>query len=171
MLDQEITYINIDQSNKHAVEKFVGKLSTEIDDPDMFLSPDNELLNKCLDSKLSFAAIHEGEIVAGRFSYIPGLIQENLGHVFNLPDSDLERLVQYQSIFVLKKYRGNGFGSELHKKSLELIRSKGFKFITATCHPKNEISLHLLLTKFGFRCDSEIHSVRGKERCVLLKNI
>ena len=170
MLAPEIEYINIDESNLPEVEEFIAQLITEIDDPDMFLSPDNELLKRCLESKLSFAAVHEGEIVACRFSYLPGVTAENLGHVFNLSDEELAKLVQYQSIFVFKKYRGNGFGGKLHQKSLELIREKGYKFITATCHPKNEISRHLL-QKIGFERDPETHRIRGKERCVLLKRV
>lgn len=160
----------LNKSHTDTVKQFIYQLKKT--SPVPFLAPTDETLSKCLTSHVSLGLFlkNKDKLVSCRLSYFPGLEKDNLGYLSELPKNDLEKVCQYSLLGVNYDYRGMGIGSNMHKKSLELLKKTRNKYILGSCNPKNKTSLHLF-KKFEFTHNSKLYSLHGKKRYILMKKI
>ena len=83
----------------------------------------------------------DGEKLAGVFTVVfPGTSPANYGWKLNLPEADLERVVNMDTAAVHPDYRGQGFQRRL-MEAAEKELGPG-KILLCTIHPDNGYSLH-----------------------------
>ncbi|MBD64707.1 MAG: hypothetical protein CME62_05845 [Halobacteriovoraceae bacterium] len=107
------------------------------------------------DLNASFIAEYEGKIIAARITLIPyqwtkfdHIAPYISTHMYNVP---YKKAAYFQSLFVDHQFQGKGIGSELTKRSLEVLYQMGC--MAVVCHswvesPNNSSQKYLL--KFGF---------------------
>lgn len=86
-----------------------------------------------------------GSSLAGFFLIkFPGLSEENLGHLLNYSEEELQRTVHMDMAVVHPSWQGNGLQSRMLRKAEEVLADSPVprNRLLATVHPDNRYSLH-----------------------------
>lgn len=115
--------------------------------PEWFCSDHEEYMKKHIET-YGFTIVAEpvsGSSLAGFFLIkFPGLSEENLGHLLNYSEEELQRTVHMDMAVVHPSWQGNGLQSRMLRKAEEVLAYSPVprNRLLATVHPDNRYSLH-----------------------------
>jgi len=110
-----------------------------------------DYLMKCLDPRTGFTvgAFHQEALIGYRAVHYTAKALHEIPHQL-VAKEQYSKVVYFAGITVLPEYQGQGLASRMLKETLNMLKSKGFRYVTVGCNFTNQASIRLLM-KHGFK--------------------
>jgi len=166
----DLVFKEIDISNKSQVFNLIDKVLNDLDRKEFFIPYSNEEYTNFFSKSYAYhlGAFDNYKLVAINCIYVDDKLVKDYYDILNIDES--KRVCELGGFLTLKEYTGNGIMTKLSKMSLELAKQLNFDYITATAHPDNNPSCHIL-EKMGFNLFNKITTSSGYLRNVYYKNL
>lgn len=113
----------------------------------------------------------ENDTVGGVFvAIIPRKKELHLGYDIGLSDEECKKVVVMDSVAILPAYRGQNLQYRLMQATEADLRERGYRYLIATVHPDNQVSLNNCL-KQGYKIMATKEKYGGFIRHILLKDL
>lgn len=125
---------------------FLAQIQAEMPNPEWFsLDTPEEFRQRMENGSMRLWVAEDAQRLAGIFSVVyPGTSPINYGWKLNLPEEDLQRVVNMDTAAVHPDYRGQGLQRRLMETAERELGSG--KILLCTIHPENRYSLRNALT-------------------------
>lgn len=125
---------------------FLTQIQAEMPNPEWFcLDTPEEFRQRMENGSMRLWVAEDAQRLAGIFTVVyPGISPTNYGWKLNLPEEDLQRVVNMDTAAVHPDYRGQG----LQRRLMETVEREvgSGKILLCTIHPENRYSLRNALT-------------------------